>query len=211
MLNTVRRETMITSIVLLSIASAQNISPQTGKVTTYRTLRYASVVGQTTDFTCGPAALATLLTHYYGRPVSEETFTERSVADMQARGKEVVEGLTLLSLRNALTTESVSSVGYKLTLEQLRVVLAQGLPVVANVVYPKGHYYLVLAVDDQNVLLADPSWGVRSQPIRNFLNAWNGVVLIPEPSEVEATQARTQVALQLSKYRERLERLKTGA
>ncbi|WP_158680005.1 C39 family peptidase [Deinococcus sp. NW-56] len=177
----------------------------------YRTLRYQAVVGQTTDFTCGPAALATLLTHYYGRPVSEETFTERSVADMQARGKEVVEGLTLLSLRNALTTESVSSAGYKLTLEQLRGVMEAGLPVVANVVYPRGHYYLVLAVDEQNVLLADPSWGVRSQPIANFLNAWNGVILIPEPSDAEAAQARTQVAQQLAKYRERLERLKTGA
>ncbi|WP_144012309.1 cysteine peptidase family C39 domain-containing protein [Deinococcus sp. LM3] len=195
-----RKRFVVALMILFSSASAD-----------YRTLRYASVVGQTSDFTCGPAALATLLTHYYGRPVAEQTLTERSVADMQARGKEVVEGITLLSLRNALGSESISSAGYKLTLEQLRVVLAQGLPVVANVVYPKGHYYLVLAVDDQNVLLADPSWGVRSQPIRNFLNAWNGVVLIPEPSESEVTQARTQVALQLSKYRERLERLKTGA
>ncbi|MFN4252846.1 C39 family peptidase [Deinococcus sp.] len=196
-------------IPLLLMALASTLAESVG--VDYRTLRYSSVVGQTTDFTCGPAALATLLTHYYGQPVSEQTLTERSVADMQARGKEVVEGITLLALRNALTTEDVLSAGYKLTLEQLRVVLAQGLPVVANVVYPKGHYYLVLAVDDQNVLLADPSWGVRSQPIRNFLNAWNGVVLIPEPSEAEATQARAQVALQLSKYRERLERLKTGA
>ncbi|WP_194165372.1 cysteine peptidase family C39 domain-containing protein [Deinococcus terrestris] len=40
-----------------------------------------SVVGQTTDFTCGPAALATLLTHYYGRPASEEAFTERSITE----------------------------------------------------------------------------------------------------------------------------------
>lgn len=199
------------SIILLSIGSAQDVSAQSEGVTTYRTLRYQSVVGQTTDFTCGPAALATLLTHYYGRPVSEQTLTERSVADMQARGKEVVEGITLLSLRNALTTESVSSAGYKLTLEQLREVMNAGLPVMVNVVYPKGHYYLVLAMDDHNVLLADPSWGVRSQPISNFLNAWNGVVLVPQPSEAEAAQARTQVAQQLAKYRERLERLKTGA
>lgn len=183
----------------------------TAQVQDYRTLRYSSVVGQTTDFTCGPAALATLLTHYYGRPVSEATFTERAVDDMRARGKDVVEGLTLLSLRNALSSEGISSAGYWLTLEQLREVMDAGLPVVASVVYPKGHYSLVLAVDDQNVLLADPSWGVRSQPIANFLNAWNGVVLIPEPSEAEAAQARTQVAAQLARYRERTERLKTGA
>ncbi|KEF35028.1 hypothetical protein RDMS_03085 [Deinococcus sp. RL] len=140
------------SICLLSLCQSASTARQPSS---YLTLRYHSVVGQTSDFTCGPAALATLLTHYYGRPVSEQTFTERSVADMQARGKEVVEGLTLLSLKNALNTENVPSAGYKLTLEQLREVMQAGLPVVANVVYPKGHYYLVLAVDDQNVLLAD--------------------------------------------------------
>ncbi|MBI0446898.1 C39 family peptidase [Deinococcus sp. DB0503] len=202
----------MTSKILSSLAFFAIFTASNGNaITDYRTLRYQSVVGQTTDFTCGPAALATLLTHYYGRPVSEATFTERSVADMQARGKEVVEGITLLSLKNALTTESVSSAGYKLTLEQLRGVLEARLPVVANVVYPKGHYYLVLAVDDHNVLLADPSWGVRSQPIESFLNAWNGIVLVPQPNEAEAAQARVQVEQQLSKYRERIERLKTGA
>lgn len=141
---------------------------------TYRDVRYEGVVGQTIDFTCGPAALATLLTHYYGTPISEATFTERAVADMTSRGKEVTEGLTLLSLKKALTTESITSAGYKLNLEQLRKIMEAGLPVVANVQYPKGHYYLVLGIDDQNVLLADPSWGVRSQPLTNFLNAWNG-------------------------------------
>lgn len=176
----------------------------------FRLLRYQSVVGQTTDFTCGPAALATLLTHYYGTPVSEQTFTERSVADMQARGKEVTEGLTMLSLKNALSAEAITSDGYRLDIDQLRQVMETGLPVVANVQYPKGHYYLVLGLDDHSVLLADPSWGVRSQPIENFLNAWNGVVLIPQPNETQAEAARQQVASQLARYRERIERLRTG-
>lgn len=196
------------SSLLIILASLIAFSHATA--TDYRTLRYSGVIGQTSDFTCGPAAIATLLTHYYGQPVSEKSVTERSVVDMQSRGKAVTEGLTLLSLRNVLSQESVAGSGYKLTLEQLRGVMAQGLPVVANVVYPKGHYYLVLAVDDQNVLLADPSWGVRSQPLDNFLNAWNGVVLIPQPSEAQATQAKAEVQQQVTTYRERLERLRTG-
>ncbi|WP_293908976.1 cysteine peptidase family C39 domain-containing protein [Deinococcus sp.] len=178
--------------------------------TTYRELRYQSVIGQTADFTCGPAAIATLLTHYYGQPVTEQSVTERSVAEMNARGKQVTEGLTLLSLKKVLEEEQVTSAGYKLTLEQLRTVMAAGLPVVVNVVYPRGHYYLVLHVDERTVLIADPSWGVRSQPLPNFLNAWNGVVLVPRPDEAQATRARAEVAAQVSKYQERLERLRTG-
>lgn len=176
----------------------------------YRDIRFKGVTGQTTDFTCGPAALATLLTHYYGTPVTEQVFTERAMADMAARGKEVTEGLTLLSLKNALTPENITSAGYKLNLTQLRKVMETGLPVVANVQYPRGHYYLVLGLDEENVLLADPSWGVRSQPIANFLNAWNGVVLVPQPNAAQAEVARQEVSAQMLKYRERLERLRTG-
>lgn len=194
-------------LIYCLLFSVANIQAQT---ISHRDIRYQNVIGQTTDFTCGPAALATLLTHYYGTPVSEQTFTERAVADMAARGKEVTEGLTLLSLKNALTPENITSAGYKLNLEQLREVMKAGLPVVANVQYPKGHYYLVLGIYDQNVLLADPSWGVRSQPLTNFLNAWNGVILIPQPNGTQAEAARKEVSVQVSKYRERLERLRTG-
>ncbi|BFH76753.1 hypothetical protein TthTF19_19080 [Thermus thermophilus] len=37
----------------------------------YRSLRYTHVVGQTDWYTCG-AVVATLLTHYYGDPTTEE-------------------------------------------------------------------------------------------------------------------------------------------
>lgn len=188
--------------------SLYNVQAQSYK--DYRQLRYQGVIGQTTNFTCGPAALATLLTHYYNTSVSEQTFTKRSMTDMRARGKKVTAGLTLLSLKNALRSEGIASTGYRLNITQLREVMKVGLPVIANVQYPKGHYYLILGLDTENVLLADPSWGVRSQPIGNFLNAWNGVVLIPQPNETQAKTAKIQVTTQMHKYRERLERLRTG-
>lgn len=200
-----RKLKIISSCCLLF--SVANIQAQ---VINHRDFRYQNVIGQTTDFTCGPAALATLLTYYYGTPVSEQSFTERAIADMASRGKEVTEGLTLLSLKTALSAEQIQSAGYKLNIEQLRKVMEAGLPVVANVQYPKGHYYLILGLDDQNVLLADPSWGVRSQPIANFLNAWNGVVLVPQPNEAQAIAAKKQVSEQMAKYRERIQRLRTG-
>lgn len=201
-----RCSVMLTLITMNGLAIGSNASA----LGTYRDTRYRSVIGQSTDFTCGPAALATLLIYYYGTPVSEQSFTERAMADMASRGKEVTEGLTLLSLKTALSAEQIQSAGYKLNIEQLRKVMEAGLPVVANVQYPKGHYYLILGLDDQNVLLADPSWGVRSQPIANFLNAWNGVVLVPQPNEAQAIAAKKQVSEQMAKYRERIQRLRTG-
>jgi len=40
--------------------------------TPYRELRYQNVVGQTDWFTCGPAAVATLLRYYFGRTEVDE-------------------------------------------------------------------------------------------------------------------------------------------
>lgn len=169
-------------LFLLSPAHAREVQ-------SYRDLRYTGVVGQTSDYTCGPAALATLLTHYYGTPVSEAHFTELATEDMAKRGKQVLSGLTMLSLKNALATEGISAEGYKIGVPELRALTSGGLPVLVNVQYPKGHYYLVIDMDDENVLLADPSWGMRSQSIQQFLHAWNGVVLVPQPSEAQAAHA----------------------
>lgn len=193
----------LTLFLLASLSSAQPLS--------YRELRYTGVVGQTTDYTCGPAALATLLTYYYGTPVNEEALTVRAVNDMSRRGKEVVSGLSMLALKNTLAAEGVSATGYKMNIEQLAELMKEGLPVIANVQYPKGHYYLVLAAEGEEVLLADPSWGVRSQPITQFLHAWNGVVLVPQGNETQTAKAKASVLRQVQKWQERKERLRTGA
>ena len=50
----------------------------------YRELRY--VVGQTDFYTCGPAAVATLPTYYYGIPTTEAEALELAEGFMRAQG-----------------------------------------------------------------------------------------------------------------------------
>jgi len=45
-------------------------------VTSWKTLRDARIVKQDFDYSCGAASLATLLTEYYGFPVSEQTLLQ---------------------------------------------------------------------------------------------------------------------------------------
>jgi len=44
---------------------------ETGANLSYRELRYEKVIEQVEWYTCGPAAVATLLTYYYGLPTTE--------------------------------------------------------------------------------------------------------------------------------------------
>ncbi len=192
---------LITCFLALSCSGAEN---------SYRGLRYSSVIGQTTWYTCGPAALATLFTYYYGAPVSEQEFTTLTVNDLASRGKNANDGVTLLSLRNASRTKGMDATGYKLTPDALREMLKSGLPILANVVQPEDHFTVVIGIEGDSVLTADPSWGFKVQPMRQFLDAWNGVVLVPAPSKVQEASAKAQVAKVLAAYRERRTRLKSG-
>ena len=51
----------------------------------YQELRYVEVVGQTDFYTCGPAAVATLLTYYYGIPTTEAEALELTEEFMRAQ------------------------------------------------------------------------------------------------------------------------------
>jgi len=173
----------------------------------YRTLRYDGVIGQTSDFTCGPAALATLLTYYLGRPTTERAMTERTLAASRSRGLSVQDGLSMLALRDALASVRVPASGHRLTLDELRDFMTAQVPVIVHVTAPRGHFYLVLAVQDDVVLLADPSWGVRAQPTASFVRNWSGLVLVPRMTESEQARARTEVRRHLTRYSDRVRRL----
>lgn len=177
---------------------------------TYRQLRYSQIISQTTWYTCGPAALATLFTFYYGQPVSEAQITKFSVEDMVARGKDPQEGVTVLTLRNTSRANGIEAAGYRLTFEQLQDTLKSGLPVLVNTLRPQPHFAVVVAIEGNTVILADPSWGLKTQDKQWFLDAWNGVTLIPTPNEGQAALARAQVQKIVTAHRERIDRLRSG-
>ena len=68
----------------------------------YRPLRYTHVVGQTDWYTCGAAAVATLLAYYYNDPATEEEVLEVAIEETKKSGKDPLKGLTALLLKRAL-------------------------------------------------------------------------------------------------------------
>jgi predicted double-glycine peptidase len=158
------------------------ISPQlTGgaaiapRVTDLRSRRFHRIVRQQFDFSCGSAALATLLTYHYGIPISEEEI----LREMIARGDEARirnAGFSLLDMRNFLARRGMRAEGFRLPLDKLA---EAGVPAIA-LVDTNGyrHFVLLRGISADRILLADPALGTRSMPRVRFEESWNGVLFV---------------------------------
>ena len=185
--------------------------------TPYRTLRYTHVAGQANWYTCGAAAVSTLLTYYYNDPATEQEVLEVAFAETQASGKDPLEGLTALSLKRALQQRDYTVKAYRINLEQLADYFRRGgLPVVAHVTKPQLHFLVISGIvpdprtQRPQVLLADPSWGRRIMPLKELVTfkGFSGVILLAVPkTQEQLTHVRTLQEAELRWGRAELGRL----
>ena len=132
-------------------------------------LRFAATLRQQYDFSCGSAALATLLTHHYGLPVDEATvFGQMYLHGDQARIRR--EGFSLLDMQRYLAGIGLRADGFQLPLDKLA---EAGLPAIV-LISEKGyhHFVVVKGLAAGRVLIGDPATGTRMMPRPAFDAAW---------------------------------------
>ena len=136
--------------------------------------KFKATLKQQYDFSCGSAALATLLTYHYGTPVTEQVIFE----EMFARGdKEKIreEGFSLFDMKSYLTLHGFEADGFELPLSKLE---ETGLPAIALVTEKGYHHFVVVkGLREGRVLIGDPSNGTRSIPSADFESAWANKIL----------------------------------
>lgn len=139
------------------------------KVTSLKEARFKATVRQQHDFSCGSAALATLLTHHYGDPVTEAAVFEA----MYARGdqeKIQSEGFSLLDMKRYLREQGYQADGFELPLDKL---VASGLPAIVLIAERNYHHFVVVkGLRDGRVLIGDPSIGARALSRETFESVW---------------------------------------
>ena len=137
--------------------------------------RFNTVVRQQYDFSCGSAALATLLRYHYDLPRSEaDVFTGMWREGDKAQIRQV--GFSLLDMKRYLAENGLSADGYKVSLDAIA---ARGLPGIA-LISTKGyrHFVVLKGATTAQVLVGDPSLGIRSVPREEFQAMWNGVYFV---------------------------------
>lgn len=143
-------------------------------VVTMKETRFYSTLRQQYDFSCGSAAVATLLTHQYGVPVNEATVFQA----MYERGDQVKirrEGFSLLDIKRFLAAHGFAADGFAQPLDKLA---EAGLPAIV-LINDKGyhHFVVVKGMRDGRVLIGDPATGTRAVDRASFEASWVNRIL----------------------------------
>ncbi len=137
--------------------------------------RFKTVVKQKYDFSCGSAALATLLTFHYNRPTSEEDVF-RAMYENGDKEKIKTVGFSLLDMKNELERLGYKSDGFKTDLERLVGLGVPAIVLIDNRGYK--HFVVVKGVGPDRVVIGDPAAGVRVVSRDKFIELWNGVIFV---------------------------------
>lgn len=144
-------------------------------VESFQDLRLRQVVHQTEDFSCGAAALATVLHYYYGVPVTER---EAIVGMFKAGDKKNIQqvGFSMLDMKKFSQTHKYQAQGYKVP--DINALKTLTVPVIALIDTNRyKHFVVIRKVTDRYVYLADPSWGNRRMSLEDFQKVWNQIIL----------------------------------
>lgn len=144
------------------------------QVTSWRDIPFRTVVRQQYDYSCGSAAVATLLRFHYGVPVREtEVFRAMFERGDQPRIRQV--GFSMLDMRNYLESRGYSADGLRLSLDRLAELRMPAIALITRGGYR--HFVVVKGVSSSSVLVGDPTFGLQTYSRADFQAVWNGVVL----------------------------------
>ncbi len=142
-------------------------------VTSLADIPFRTVVRQQYDYSCGSAALATLLHYHYGVRVGEaEVFKAMYATGDQKRIREV--GFSLLDIKRYLASRGFEADGYRATFDQLIKINRPAIAVVTAGTYR--HFVVVKGARGGKVLIGDPAQGLKTYSNAEFSQIWNGVI-----------------------------------
>lgn len=159
-------------------ATAADELTRGGRFQSWVERRDEGVVKQRLDYSCGIAALATLLRLQSIASPSEAQLIDRfaaqfDTADTAAIQRRLQSGYSLADLSALAAAYGAKPIALRLNAAQLR---GLKIPVIARLQVETGAHFTVLAPPEGSsasvVSLADPSWGNRRMLMHKFLDLW---------------------------------------
>jgi predicted double-glycine peptidase len=130
----------------------------------------AHIVKQQFDYSCGSAALATLLNFYLGEKFTERQIIEGLVEYGDKKQIERLRAFSLLDMKRFVEKLDYKGTGYKADIEDLK---ALGKPCIVPVeIFGYQHFCVFRGIVKDHVFLADPYMGDISFPVDQFRKMW---------------------------------------
>ncbi|WP_162892827.1 C39 family peptidase [Vibrio superstes] len=144
-------------------------------VKSYKELVFGDVYRQQYDFSCGSAALASLLQFHYQRPAKEQDIFDV----MYEQGdKNLInqQGFSLLDMKFYLESLGLKADGFHISLQKLRSIGVPGITLVNFDGYM--HFVVIRGISENNIVIGDPSRGTMVMPVEHFDQYYQGLTLI---------------------------------
>lgn len=157
-------------------------------IKSWKELRDERVVKQKLDYSCGPASVATLLTYYYNHPISEQQLILKLNQWNAA---------SFSDISRILPDYGYKAIGLALNAEQLRKIKVPAIVYLRH--NGQDHFSVLKGVNEDNVYLADPSWGNIRFRWSKFMSMWEtrsddaqkGKILLIVPNTTSLAEAET--------------------
>jgi len=130
----------------------------------------AHIIKQQFDYSCGSAALATLLNHYLGENLTERQIIAGLVEYGDKKQIERLKAFSLLDMKRFVEKLGYYGTGYKAEIEDLK---TMGKPcIVPMEIFGYQHFVVFRGIVQDHVFLADPYLGDISFPVEQFRKMW---------------------------------------
>ncbi|CAG4907127.1 hypothetical protein R52603_04853 [Paraburkholderia saeva] len=142
-------------------------------VRSMKDIRYGHIVSQQFDYSCGAAALATLLKYGYGIDIPETELIRRMMV-FSTPDVVVKNGFSMLDMKKFVETIGLRGRGYRVNVDAL-----YHLQIPVMVLMNIGgyeHFVIVKHAQDGRIFIADPALGNRIVLEEDFAQTWNGLV-----------------------------------
>jgi hypothetical protein len=164
----------------MSVSSAANMqfggvvpgTMITKNIISMRERHFIDMVPQQTDFSCGAAALATILNYAYGYDFSE---ADVIAGMLKVSNPELVQtkGFSLLDIKHYVETLGLRGRGYTVNPEILDRIKIPTIVLLDIRGYK--HFVVLKKATPEKVYIADPALGNRVMDRQDFVDGWNKV------------------------------------
>ena len=149
--------------------------PLTAHVRSMQELRFVETVRQGFDFSCGSAAIATLLTYHYNRPTSElEVFEKMWNSGDQEKIQK--NGFSMLDMKRYLQSQGLAADGFKIPASRIAKIGLAGLILLDKLEVP--HFVVVIGASNGELLVSDPARGIWNMSSEEVESLWNSVFFV---------------------------------
>ncbi|UTM59125.1 C39 family peptidase [Photobacterium sp. CCB-ST2H9] len=160
-------------------ANALDYFPSRGaynvKVKSYQEQLFGDVMRQQYDFSCGSAAVASLMRYHYGIETTENKVF-KSMFEKGDKDKIEKQGFSMFDMKEYMRSVGLDANGYRLPLEKFKSLGIPGITIVNFDGYM--HFVVIKGMNSDQIILGDPSRGTMVMKLSEFKPYYRGSILL---------------------------------